>query len=117
MPKLYAQETAPGVNDLVILGDFWLRSTTGVLSVARQVDPVIVWASVIGAKLAPVADVATATPAVAPAGGVGAAAGGWDTAANRDAAITTINSLRTLADENKTQINLVLARLRTLALI
>ena len=29
----------------------------------------------------------------APAGGTGAAAGGWDTAANRDAAIATINAI------------------------
>lgn len=32
--------------------------------------------------------------AVCPAGGVGAAAGGWDTAVNRDAAIATINACR-----------------------
>jgi hypothetical protein len=31
--------------------------------------------------------------AAAPAGGVGAAAGGWDTAAHRDAAIATINAI------------------------
>lgn len=30
----------------------------------------------------------------APAGGVGAAAGGWDTAGHRDTAIATINELR-----------------------
>ena len=29
-----------------------------------------------------------------PAGGVGAAAGGWDTAANRDTAITTIGEMK-----------------------
>ena len=33
--------------------------------------------------------------AAAPAGGTGTAAGGWDTAANRDTAITTINDIRT----------------------
>jgi hypothetical protein len=33
--------------------------------------------------------------AVVPAGGTGAAAGGWDTAAHRDAAIATINEIRT----------------------
>lgn len=37
----------------------------------------------------------TAPAAAAPAGGVGTAAGGWDTAANRDAAIATVNNLRT----------------------
>jgi hypothetical protein len=36
-----------------------------------------------------------ATVAVAPAGGTGTAAGGWDTAAHRDVAITTINACRT----------------------
>ena len=46
------------------------------------------------------ADLVAATPAAAvaiaaPVGGVGAAAGGWDTAGNRDLAITTINALVT----------------------
>ena len=41
----------------------------------------------------------TANPVVAPAGGTGAAAGGWDTAAHRDTAIATINSLRTRISE------------------
>jgi len=36
-----------------------------------------------------------AITAAAPAGGTGAAAGAWDTAANRDIAITTINAMRT----------------------
>ena len=43
--------------------------------------------------------IAAVIPAAAPAGGTGTAAGGWDTAANRDAAITTINDLRTWAVE------------------
>jgi len=43
--------------------------------------------------------IAAAIPAAAPAGGVGTAAGGWDTAANRNSAITTINGLRTWALE------------------
>lgn len=45
--------------------------------------------------------IAAAIPAAAPAGGTGAAAGGWDTAANRDAAIATINGLQTYATEQK----------------
>lgn len=45
--------------------------------------------------------IAAAIPAAAPAGGTGAAAGAWDTAANRDAAITTINDLRAYAVEQK----------------
>ena len=41
----------------------------------------------------------TATAAAAPAGGTGTTAGAWDTAANRDAAITLINNLRTRVSE------------------
>ena len=41
----------------------------------------------------------TATVAAAPAGGTGTAAGGWDTAANRDLAIATINNLKTRVDQ------------------
>ncbi len=41
----------------------------------------------------------TTNPSAAPAGGTGAAAGGWDTAVNRDAAIATINALRTRVAE------------------
>lgn len=43
----------------------------------------------------PVVQPAAAAQAAAPAGGTGTAAGGWDTAANRDAAIATINAMRT----------------------
>lgn len=38
---------------------------------------------------------AVTTSLACPVGGVGLAAGGWDTAANRDLAIATINALRT----------------------
>lgn len=41
-------------------------------------------------------------PATAPAGGVGTAAGGWDTAANRDAAIAAINNNRAAIVELQT---------------
>lgn len=53
--------------------------------------------------------IAAAIPAAAPAGGVGAAAGGWDTAVNRDAAITTINGLRTYAVEQKADFDAAVA--------
>lgn len=54
----------------------------------------------------------TATVALAaPAGGTGAAAGGWDTAVNRDAAIVTINETRTLALELQTKVNAILSSL------
>lgn len=52
-------------------------------------------ADAVNAAAATATSIAAAAPAAAPAGGTGAAAGGWDTAANRDAAITTINDLRT----------------------
>lgn len=48
-------------------------------------------ATVAAATSAPAAITALA----APAGGTGAAAGGWDTAGNRDLAIASINALRT----------------------
>jgi hypothetical protein len=41
--------------------------------------------------------------AVAPAGGTGATAGGWDTAGNRDLAITTINETKAMTLALKTQ--------------
>lgn len=41
----------------------------------------------------------TAAAAAAPAGGTGATAGAYDTAENRDAAIATINNLRTRVNE------------------
>lgn len=46
----------------------------------------------------PQTQVAVAT--ASPAGGTGAAAGGWDTAGNRDTAITLINAMRTCLINN-----------------
>lgn len=45
-----------------------------------------------------------------PAGGTGAAAGGWDTSGNRDTAITTITEI-------KTQVNLILTALKAAKII
>lgn len=57
---------------------------------------------------------AGATTATAmPAGGTGAAAGGWDTAENRDLAIAAFNNLRIDHDALHTQVNALLAVLRT----
>lgn len=56
-------------------------------------------AVVAAVSAATATQIAAAVPAAAPAGGTGAAAGGWDTANNRDLAITTINDLRTHAIE------------------
>lgn len=39
--------------------------------------------------------IAAATQLAPPAGGTGAAAGGWDTAGNRDLAITSLTAART----------------------
>ena len=62
-------------------------------------------------EYAPVAlSALTAAPAAAPAGGTGAAAGGWDTAGNRDSAIRTINYTRTRVGE-------IEARLKTFGLL
>jgi hypothetical protein len=45
--------------------------------------------------MAPATAFTTTNAQNAPAGGTGTAGGGWDTAGNRDTAITTINQLRT----------------------
>lgn len=45
-----------------------------------------------------------------PAGGTGAAAGGWDTSGNRDTAITTITEI-------KTQLNALLVQLKAAKII
>ena len=58
-----------------------------------------------------------AVPSAAPAGGVGAAAGGWDTAGNRDLAIATINGNRTLIIELQAQLNALLVELRNRKII
>lgn len=63
-------------------------------------------------KAAARADNASVIPAAAPAGGVGAAAGGWDTAAHRDATIATINGLVDAVTAIKTEHNDLLAKLR-----
>lgn len=51
-----------------------------------------------------------ASPSAAPAGNTGTAAGGWDTQANRDAAIATINS-------NKARIDAIEAALKALGFL
>lgn len=48
-----------------------------------------------------------ATVAAAPAGGVGAAAGAWDTAAHRDTAIALLNNLKTRMDALETKLQTV----------
>lgn len=58
---------------------------------------------------ATVAAVTETITAVAPAGGTGATAGGYDTAANRDIAIASINEVKTLAEEEKVALNALAA--------
>lgn len=48
--------------------------------------------------------VAAVNATTSPAGGTGAAAGGWDTAVNRDLAITAVNQTSALANELKTDL-------------
>lgn len=65
-----------------------------------------------GTKAATVAACVAAIPAAAPAGGTGAAAGGYDTAANRDLMIATVNGLRTDMIELQAQFNALLDALK-----
>lgn len=58
---------------------------------------------------ATVAAVTETVTAVAPAGGTGATAGGYDTAVNRDTAIASINQVKTLAEEEKVTLNALAA--------
>lgn len=103
------------------------RITEGPHEALRLKNILTTGAAVASAAAATSTAIATATPDAAPAGGTGAAAGAWDTAANRDAAIATINGLRDICIEVKTdhdanvvdvaslrtQLNALLAELRT----
>lgn len=60
--------------------------------------------SFFGGSAAPKPTALTPTVAAAPAGGTGTAAGAWDTAVNRDLAITVINNLKTRVDELETKL-------------
>lgn len=61
--------------------------------------------------------VPAATQVAAPAGGTGTAAGGWDTAGNRDAAITSINAAKTDIEELKKVVNGIIDDLQALGLL
>ena len=73
--------------------------STAVRTVPEATATAIAAADIVAAAAATATAIAAAVPAAAPAGGTGAAAGAWDTAANRDAAIVTINDLRAHAVE------------------
>ena len=70
-----------------------------------------------GTQASAIADIGSSDPSAAPAGGTGAAAGGWDNASNRDLAIATINDTRTMVLELKTDIDAIKAALRGLNFI
>lgn len=76
--------------------------------------PVDAGPAVVGGVLEAVheAHSAAVIPAPAPAGGVGTAAGGWDTSGNRDAAIATINALVTAVNTLQTNVNALLDKLQ-----
>lgn len=59
----------------------------------------------LGASFSPSA--LTTTIANAPAGGTGTVAGAWDTAANRDLAIATINNLKARVDQMETALKAI----------
>jgi hypothetical protein len=100
------------------------------------IDGVTIAEGTVGGAVADAAaitasDAAAATVSAPPAGGTGAAAGGWDTAPNRDLAIASINAL--IADvldirtefnldlddiiDTRTQFNALLASLRAAGII
>jgi hypothetical protein len=60
---------------------------------------------------------AAVTQLACPAGGTGAAAGGWSTAANRDLAIASINAARTDIANLKNLVNAVIDDLQALGLL
>jgi hypothetical protein len=76
------------------------------LAATETVKGVVLKAAI---QAAPVA----AVPAAAPAGGTGAAAGGWDTAGNRDLAIATINGLRLDIIELQAVVSGIITKMRT----
>ena len=103
------------------LVDLELTTLLAALPTAAQAD--------VGALTATA--IAAAVPSAAPAGGTGATEGAYDTAVNRDAMIATVNGLRTLCAELKTDydalltdhtalrttVNGLLAKLRTAGIV
>lgn len=93
------------------------KSAISLAEVAAVVDDTIVLAaptaSVRGGVLLGSGITASASTVAnaAPAGGTGTAEGGWDTAGNRDTAITTVNQTRTLALELQTKLNALISSL------
>ena len=115
----YLNATAGAAREAAAIGE--LGTLGAAIPTAAQADTAALTATAIAA----------AVPAAAPAGGTGATAGAYDTAANRDLAITTINDLRTHAIEMdldyeallvdvaaiRTTLNALLAKLRTAGIV
>jgi hypothetical protein len=80
-----------------------------IVAAAAATGTTVVAADIAAAAAATSTTIAAATPAAAPAGGTGAAEGAWDTAANRNAAIVTINALRDIDIEVKADHDFLLA--------
>ena len=68
-------------------------------------------------KAAAVADADAVTATDAPEGGTGAAAGAWDTAEHRDAAIAAINALVDDVTALRAKVNALLASLRAAGIL
>ena len=114
-----------------------LGALSGAIPTAAVADLGALTATAIAATIPSAAGALTATgiaaavPSAAPAGGTGATEGAYDTAVNRDAAITTINGLRThstdldldyealLVDVTaiRSKLNDLLAKLRTAGIV
>ena len=70
-----------------VAGDLWLKPSVGTLSVCLEDGAIPRYATIGGGTGGTVA------VADSPAGGVGAAAGGYDTAGHRDSFIASFNAL------------------------
>lgn len=104
--ETHIKTTQPSVPPLKV-GDLWLDPSTGALKICVSLDPKVVFSTVAAVRSA---DAVANVAGTIPAGGVGAAAGGWDTSGNRDTAIATIGEI-------KTQLNALLAELRVSGVI
>jgi hypothetical protein len=123
---------APGAHYTnLTTGDEYVNTGTGLAPSWTAIGTAIggeITALAAAIPTAAVADLGALTAAAVtgtiPAGGTGAAAGGWDTSGNRDTAIATIGELKTklnaaivdLASE-RTKLNDLLAKLRTAGII
>ena len=83
----FVQGSAPTLAQGVAVGDLWFSPGANVLKVCVAASSTAVAFAAVASNPSP------AVVAAIPAGGTGAAAGGWDTAPNRDTAITAMNAV------------------------